>query len=111
MNILLYPFPEKVLKLESLVEVCSSCGAWVERYPEYLGEDDNFWQCDRCMCTSTTIRQGRPYGPKSKEWSHLMEQLEELWPHMTPYDFRGIVTDPPLPDPWEGSDTAIVILD
>lgn len=88
--------PPKLLRADSVVETCASCGAWVERYPEFMGESDGFWECDRCNCSSVKIRQGRPYGPKSKEWAWVQEQFNMLYLDIAPPDRSTVLCDPPL---------------
>lgn len=95
------PMPApKVLKVASLVAVCP-CGRWLGRWPEYLGVEECFDPVcpnDDCTHTSAIIRQGRAYGPKSKEWASIVEEFNELWPNLSIANFDGLVTDPPLPD-------------
>lgn len=85
----------KLLKVKSLVETCSSCGAWVERYPEFLA-GDYFWECEKCGCTSVKIRQGRPYSKKSREWENITNQFNELFLDIPYWDWDSIETEPPM---------------
>lgn len=89
-----YDVPPKLLKCESYVETCASCHSWVERYPQWLGEMDKSWQCEKCGCSSVDIRVGRPYGPKSREWDWIEKLFYELWPTMEPNDYIGLHTYP-----------------
>lgn len=85
----------KLLRVKSTVEVCASCGKWACRYPDFVG-NEGFWECERCGCTSVKIRDGRPYGPKSKDWGLVKSWFEEFFPDITPEDFDTIETEPPL---------------
>lgn len=86
----------KLLKAESTVETCASCGAWVQRYPTFMGDDDSFWQCDKCGSTSVKLRKGRDYGPKSKHWAWVNKQFQELYLDIFPGDRDTVVTEPPM---------------
>lgn len=88
--------PPKLLRADSLVETCASCGAWVDRYPEFLGESDGFWQCDKCDNTSIKIRQGRPYSRRSRQWQNIVTQFEELFTDIAPQDWDSVICEPPL---------------
>lgn len=92
----------KLLSCQSLVETCASCGTWVERYPEFL-QGDYFWQCDKCGNTSVRIRQGRPYGKKSREWANIVERFEEMFDSIPYWDWETVVTEPPMKTlDWKG---------
>lgn len=86
----------KLLKAESTVETCAGCGAWVERYPAFMGEADGFWQCEKCGSTAVNIRKGRIYGPESKAWAWISQQFEELYLDIPHWDWDTIVTEPPM---------------
>lgn len=86
----------KLLKADSLVETCASCGAWVNRYPAFFGESGCDWGCDKCGCTSVKIRDGRPYGPKSRQWEHVVAEFNELYLDIAHWDWDTIVTEPPM---------------
>lgn len=86
----------KLLKAQSTVETCASCGAWVDRYPSFMGESDNFWQCDKCGCTSVKLRDGRPYGAKSRQWAEVVQMFEESYLNIHPGDYSTVETDPPM---------------
>jgi len=88
--------PPKLLRAESRVETCAHCGAWVERYPAFLGSNDGFWQCERCGSSAVEIRDGRPYAPKSKEWKWVVAQFNKLYLHIAPWDRDTVTTDPPM---------------
>jgi hypothetical protein len=88
----------KLIKAYSLVETCAYCGAWVERYPAFLGENDNPWHCEKCYNTSVNIRDGRPYAPKSARWSEVVKRFEELFLDIPYWDWETVVTEPPMKD-------------
>lgn len=90
--------PPKLISADSLVETCASCGAWVERYPAFLGDNDSFWQCDKCDNTSVKIRDGRKYGKKSREWSNIVQMFEKYYLDIYPEDWDTIVTEPAMKD-------------
>jgi hypothetical protein len=86
----------KLLKAKSTVVHCASCGAWVRRYPDFLGEDDVFWECERCNNTSQTLREGRPYGKKSRQWAQIVEWFNDCCFDIPPWDWDTVETDPPM---------------
>lgn len=88
------PKPE-LLVAYSTVWTCSSCGAWAGRFPKFL-DDDGFWQCDKCGCTSVNIKEGRPYGPKSKDWDWIKKKFDECYGYMHPADFVTVRTSPSM---------------
>lgn len=88
--------PPKLLRAESTVETCSSCGAWVERYPSFLGESDGFWECEKCGCTSVNIRDGKPFAKKSRRWADIVEMFNDLYLDIPHWDWDTVVTDPPM---------------
>lgn len=70
------------LKLvKTIVARCASCKKWICRAPQWTGDDlfDKGWQC-KCGCTSVKFYEGRPYGPRSKEWPELVQEFQELYP-------------------------------
>ena len=70
----------KLLLARSVVVTCASCKAWYMRYPAFMGDDlDKGDQCLRCGVTSFTMREGRPYGPKSKDWDWILSMWAELY--------------------------------
>lgn len=86
----------KLIKAYSIVETCWRCGAWAGRYPRFWGDDDGFWQCERCGCTSTRLREGRPYSRKSRQWGQLEKQFNELYTDIPHWYFDTVITDPPM---------------
>lgn len=88
----------KLLKANSTVETCASCGAWVERYPSFMGENDGFWECEKCGCTSMNIRDGKPFGRKSRRWSEIVKMFEESYTDIPYWDWDTIETEPPMRD-------------
>jgi len=87
-----------LLKAPSIVESCASCGKWVHRYPAFLGEILEVWQCEKCGNTSTKCRPGRPYGPQSKQWPTILSEWADCWTNIAPWDRNEsvVVCDPPL---------------
>lgn len=86
----------KLISAESTVETCYSCGKWIQRYPSFMGDDDDFFQCEKCGSTATRSRKGRPYGPKSKHWEFVQKQFNELFLDISPFDRDTVKSDPPL---------------
>ena len=86
----------KLLSAESTVETCASCGKWIQRYPSFMGDDDGYFQCEKCGNTSTRSRAGRPYGPKSKHWEWVLRQFNELFLDINPFDRDTVQSEPPL---------------
>jgi hypothetical protein len=87
--------PPTLLRADSIVETCG-CGKWIQRYPAFMGDDDSFWQCEKCGRTWINRRPGRPYGPKSKEWAWVQEQFNKLYLDISPFDRDTVLCDPPL---------------
>ncbi len=86
----------KLLWASALKERCGSCHRWVQRYPEFMGEADGYWQCEHCFCTSVLIQQARPYSLKSREWEQIVEWFEDCWTDIPPMLFNTVRTEPPL---------------
>lgn len=94
----------KLVSAESNVMTCASCGTWYERYPAFMDGDSKGDQCDRCGCTSFKVREGRPYGPKSKDWKWILEAFEKTWKYFDPEEAELVITDPPLQFPPDDDD-------
>lgn len=86
----------KLLKAKSTVVTCASCGAWVGRYPSFFGDDDGFWQCEKCGNTSWREREGRPFSSKSRNWENICKSFAELWTNIPHWDWDTVETDPPM---------------
>lgn len=70
----------KLKLVQSTVWTCAGCGRWMERQPDYY--DGDFGKgdyCEKCGCTSIEGRDGRPFGPKSKRWEHILREWEDEW--------------------------------
>lgn len=67
--------PEPLL-VKSYVYRCYGCKRWLCRLPQWAG-DDGIGGCEHCGCTSSTFTEGRPYGPRSVIWPHLMHDWRE----------------------------------
>lgn len=92
-----FPFPTpRLIKAYARKEKCYRCHAWVDRYPSFMGDRDDFWECERCGCTSMYIEDARPYGPNSRKWFQVCEWWEDLWRDLPPWDFDTVECDPPL---------------
>jgi hypothetical protein len=91
------PAPKLILA-KSYVFRCGCCHRWLWRAPQMWGDEGD--SCEVCGCTSCTIREGRPYGPKSKGWADLEREWEKDWPLLADdiidYWPDTVVTDPPL---------------
>jgi ribosomal protein S27AE len=94
--------PPKLVKAQSRVESCNGCGRWIERYPSFMGDRDDYWQCEKCGCTSVKIRDGRPYGPKSHHWDNVVKRFEEMYLDIPHWDWDTVETVPSMKElDWE----------
>jgi len=89
--------PPKLLLAESTVWTCTSCGAWAGRFPDFMG-DDGFWQCGKCGNTSVNQREGRPYGPKCKDWDWIEREFNDMISVLGVKFIEDVKTDPPMED-------------
>jgi hypothetical protein len=53
-------------------------------------------QCPRCGCTSFRQSEGRPYGPKSRDWDWIEKAFNEAWRLIEPEEYSMVTTEPPL---------------
>ena len=67
-----------LLAIKAQVVTCYSCGAWLGRRPVYYGSGDKGDYCHKCGNTSVKVRDGRPFGPRSKDWVWLKEEVDGL---------------------------------
>jgi hypothetical protein len=86
----------KLITAKSTVVTCGSCGAWAWRYPSFFGEDDGYWQCDKCGNTSIRERDGRPYSNKSRIWGNIAKSFADMWTDIPEWDWDTVETDPPM---------------
>lgn len=87
----------QLLLAKSYVFTCTSCHSWQGRIPQFWGQDlGKGYQCEKCGCTSVNIREGRPYGSKSKAWEWVKPEFEKLWRFVIPYDMDTVITKPTL---------------
>ncbi len=86
----------KLITAKSTVVTCGSCGAWAGRYPSFFGEDDGYWQCDKCGNTSIRERDGRPYSSKSRIWGNIAKSFADMWTDIPEWDWDTVETDPPM---------------
>jgi len=84
--------PYKLIKADSVVVTCGCCGRWLGRMPKFLGIEGE-WDCE-CGCTSVKVRDGRPYGPKSREWTRVNGEFNDLWRFIEEVD--DVTTEPPF---------------
>lgn len=95
----------KLLWAASTVFTCAQCHCWVIRSPKFMGDSDiEGFQCEQCGATSVSLRDGRPFGPKSSLWVDvvaLWEQYQDFAIEMIDaFDWWEIVTTyPPLVRP------------
>jgi len=87
--------PPTLLLAESYVYTCASCGTWAFRVPKFL-DDDGYWQCDKCGSSTLKMREGRPYGPKSRHWEWIENQFDQIVNSLPGEFLEGVKTDPPL---------------
>lgn len=85
----------KLLSVKSTKVLCACCGAWAYRYPTFIGDDD-FFQCEKCGCTSIRNLEGRPYSNKSRQWEWIVSQFNEFFTDIAYWDWDTVVTDPPM---------------
>ena len=86
----------KLISVQSTVIACSHCGAWVVRYPSFMGEFDDFFQCEKCGCSAIKIRDGRPYSHRSRRWDWVVGSFKESFTDIPYWDWNTVVCDPPL---------------
>lgn len=94
----------QLLSVKSEVLICASCHAWYSRFPIFLDGDSKGDQCDKCGCTSFIVREGRSYGPKSKQWKWIEKEFAKCWRYFTPGDAKEVVVNPPFEFPPEYDD-------
>lgn len=92
-----YTKPPKLLSVQSTVIRCAYCKRWLGRGPTYLYDDGCFFDCE-CGSTSVIVSVGRPYGPKSREWSRLVAEFNDVFEQFVPYEWDTVQTDPPMKD-------------
>ena len=64
--------------IKSQVTNCNACGAWLSRLPPYYGTGDKGDYCQKCFCTSVKVRDGRPFGPRHRDWKWMLKEVMEL---------------------------------
>lgn len=70
---------KKIVGIKSHVVTCYSCGAWLGRAPLWYSEGDKGDFCTKCGSTAVRVRDGRPFGKKSKDWEWLLKECLELF--------------------------------
>lgn len=91
----------KLYLAKSYVMTCAACGHWMGRWPQFFGDgmDGKGDSCEKCGNTSVNIREGRPYGRKSKQWEWVESEFQKLWRFMQPeYDDDTVECLPSLPE-------------
>ena len=95
----------KLLWAASTVFTCAQCHCWVERSPKFMGDScvEGF-ECEQCGATSVHIRDGRPFGPKSDQWSDILALWDEYGDFaiemLDAFEWWNVVkTEPPLVRP------------
>jgi len=66
-----------VRALKSRVYTCGGCGAWYCRIPT-TSDLDKGDQCPKCGSSYFKTRDGRPFGPRSKQWPYLIEEFADM---------------------------------
>ncbi len=70
--------PPQLIWAASTVYICASCGAWLGRYPAFLGTlGDKGDQCYRCGSSYCKTRRGRPFSNRSDRWIEISRQFRE----------------------------------
>lgn len=98
------PFPNELPKLilaHSLVLTCGSCGAWVQRLPEFLDSDYRETSCPKCSSENIKFRRGRPYSKKSKSWRFIVENFSHYFDSFTDPSLWNTVVTVPLLEQFE----------
>lgn len=68
----------QLLSIQTFVIRCYYCKRWVGRVPQWdNGELGKGWQCD-CGSTSTTMKEGRPFGPRYRYWTTLEDEFNDF---------------------------------
>jgi len=89
----------KLKRAGSFVAICAVCGAWQGRYPTFMFEFGKGYQCGTCGATSINVRQGRPFGPRSRRWKGIEAAFDWCWNSIHPMDtevIESLTTEPPL---------------
>lgn len=72
----LHPLVRRIVGVKTTVFRCGR-GHWYCRLPNYADLDKGD-QCEKCGVTSFYRRPGRTIGRKSKQWPHLIKELDEM---------------------------------
>jgi len=71
--------PPGLRLVKTFVLTCTSCKRWVWRGPQWCCTGDKGDSCQYCGCTSVYVRDGRPFGPRSKQWAEMVEWFNEQY--------------------------------
>lgn len=72
----LYP---KLLLIKSWVLICAGCHSWCGRAPQWCGTGDKGDRCYKCGSTSFEIREGRPFGPRCRNWEWMADEFYSMY--------------------------------
>lgn len=65
-----------LLLVKTYVIHCYACKAWVGRFPQWSeGDLGKGWQCGHCGNTSTTMKEGRPFGSRYRFWQEMVDEF------------------------------------
>lgn len=85
----------KLILAKSYVLRCAGCGSWLARVPQFMYQVDDD-HCPKCGCTSYRLSTGRPYGPKSQDWSWIENEFNKYWRLLDRHEYDTVVCVPPL---------------
>lgn len=69
---------ETIVGIRSMVIVCGHCRAWLGRVPVYYETGDKGNQCHKCGATYVSVRDGRPFGPRHRDWPWMVKEAQEI---------------------------------
>lgn len=69
---------ETIVGIRSMVITCYSCRAWLGRVPIYYSTGDKGDQCTKCGGSAVSVRDGRPFGPRHRDWDWMVKEAQEL---------------------------------
>ncbi len=99
----------RLLRCDSLVVTCASCGAWLDRYAAFEG-DEWHWDCPKCGSSNVKIRDGRPFGPKSRKWPDIVKSFDELVQYLPPHINEIVICDPPIRGSEDAFDRVVITI-
>lgn len=91
-----FPFnPPALIRVDSVVETCGTCGAWLNRCPIWDYELVDC-RCHVCGGSSVRTRLGRPYSRRSRHWNDIQQRFNAVFQFIDPDIRENVVTDPPM---------------